>query len=118
MALQSAFLEVTLYRALEMKLYILKLARDYLTDDNSERIKDQQLHYAQRVRNIGINLERIYVDETEFNLWTWIAYGRSRIRTLVKKIIAVFFGRNATVFKALFGRHRKRYCITKLVSVL
>ena len=98
------FSEATLSRALEGELYSVKLARDCPTERNSERVKDERHHYAQWMLGTGINLDRVYIDETGFNLWTRRAYGRSHVGTRVNRIIGGQRGRNATIITAIFDK--------------
>ena len=49
----------------------------------------------------GLQLEKVYVDETGFNLWIKRTYGKARVRERVNRRVGGQRGRNVTVIAAI-----------------
>ena len=85
-------------RALAGELITLK--RNIPAERNSEMVKQARLHYAHWMYQTGMQRHRVYVDETEFDLFTKRAYGRARQGEHVR-VVRGKRGNNATVVAAI-----------------
>ena len=52
----------------------------------------------------GLQLEKVYVDETDFNLWIKRTYGKARVGERVNRRVGGQRGRNVTVIAAISDR--------------
>ena len=98
------FSRMTLCRALEGEMISVKMTRDVPAERNSPRVKEARRSYAEWLLNEAMNVSRVYVDETGFNLWTKRTYGRSRVGHRANRIVGGQRGRNATVIAAIAER--------------
>ena len=91
----------TIDRCLDRHLYSFKLLQYIPEHRNRNDVKNARAEYAQWLREEGLQQLRIYLDETNFNLWCCRRKGRSKIGTSPRVMQTSSKGANVNIIAAL-----------------
>ena len=79
--------EATINRALQNELITLKKCHNIPENKNTDAVKDSRVTFAHYMYENGLQQHRIYVDETDYNLYTSRSYGRAPQGERVNRIV-------------------------------
>ncbi len=98
---KSQMCNITVSRALDGELLILKQVHNTPVNRNSESVKTARVAFANYMYDQGTHQHRVYNDETGYNLYTARTYGRAPGGERVKRIIAGQQGNNVMLIAAV-----------------
>ena len=93
--------DATVSRALDGALITRKLCENINENRNSQRIKDQRAEYAHDMYARNLQMDRIYIDEMGFNLYTKRTYGRAPVGQRAYRIVGGQRGGNISLIAAI-----------------
>ncbi|KAH7980081.1 hypothetical protein HPB49_012979 [Dermacentor silvarum] len=91
----------TIDRLLDGHGYTLKLAAPRPADRNRSDVKRDRRDYAQWLQNQTSNLSRIYVDETNFNVWCARSFARAKRGTPAVRMVPSTKGANINIIACM-----------------
>ncbi|KAH7979902.1 hypothetical protein HPB49_011858 [Dermacentor silvarum] len=91
----------TIDRLLDGHEYTLKLATPRPADRNQSDVKRDRRDYAQWLQNQTSNLSRIYVDETNFNVWCARSFAGAKRGTPAVRMVPSTKGANINIIACM-----------------
>ncbi|KAL1474789.1 hypothetical protein MTO96_037715 [Rhipicephalus appendiculatus] len=91
----------TIDRLLDGHGYTLKLATPRPADRNRIDVKRERQHYAQWLQNQNPNVSRVYVDETNFNVWCARSFARAKRGTPAVRVVTSTKGANINIIACM-----------------
>ena len=107
----------TIDRLLDGHHYSLKKMVNQPAERNHLRVKEQRKEYAIWLQSTGVSLLRLYIDETNYNIWCARSSGRSKVNHPCIRKVPSTRGANLNVLACMSSTGILRYeCHSKITT--